>query len=110
MSKRITDYAFESFGVQRRINRMFNEKSGRCLMLAVDHGYFQGAPSGFENLRQAVSPLLPYVNCISPTRGGLKQIGPISTPVILRATGGTSMTRADELDDETVTVSIDEML
>lgn len=108
--KRITDYNFESLGLERRIKRMFNEKSGRCLMLAVDHGYFQGAPRGFENLREAVHPLLPYVNCISPTRGGLKQIGSTSVAVILRATGGTSMSRPDELDDESVTVSIDEML
>lgn len=108
--RRITDYNFESLGLERRIKRMFNEKSGRCLMLAVDHGYFQGAPRCFENLRSAVYPLLPFVDCISPTRGGLKQIGPVNVAVILRATGGTSMSRPNELDDESVTVSIDEML
>ncbi len=110
--KTINDYMhrFSSFGLRDRINRMFNEKSGRCLMLACDHGYFQGAPHGFENLRQAIEPLLPYIDCITPTRGGLMDIGASGKPVILRATGGSSITRPDELDQEHITVGIDEIV
>lgn len=110
--KTINDYMhrFGSFGLQDRIKRMFNPDSGRCMMLACDHGYFQGAPHGFENLRKAVEPLLPYIDCITPTRGGLMDIGATGVPVILRATGGSSMTRPDELDKEHITVSIDEIL
>jgi putative autoinducer-2 (AI-2) aldolase len=91
---------------------MFNPDSGRTVLLAVDHGYFQGAPAGLINLRETVTPLLPYCDAISPAIGGLKtSLDPKTrTPIILRATGGNSMRRPDELDDEIVTVSVEEMV
>jgi putative autoinducer-2 (AI-2) aldolase len=110
--KNVFEYQLEWSGLTNRIAQMFDAKSGRTVMLAVDHGYFQGAPSGLINLRKTIEPLLPYCNAISPTIGGLKtSMDPrTKTPVILRATGGNSMLRADELDDEIVTVSVEEML
>jgi len=110
--KKIFDYQIEWSGLENRLAQMFNLKSGRTVMLAVDHGYFQGAPRGLENLRKTIEPLLPYCDAISPTIGGLKtSINPhIRTPIILRATGGNSMTRINELDDEIVTVSIEEII
>jgi len=80
-------------------------------MLAVDHGYFQGVPKGLENIRKTVEPLLPYCDALSPTIGGLRTLDPwLRVPIILRATGGNSLERREELDDEIVTVSIDEVL
>jgi putative autoinducer-2 (AI-2) aldolase len=110
--RKIFDYQVEWSGLQNRMAQMFNAESGRTVLLAVDHGYFQGAPSGLENLRKTIDPLLPYCDAISPTLGGLKtSMDPrCTTPVILRATGGNSMRRADELDDEIVTVSVEEMV
>lgn len=110
--KRVTDYQVEWSGLSNRMAQIFNEKSGHTVMLAVDHGYFQGSPSGLTNLRKTIESLLPYCDAISPTIGGLKtSIDPKTrTPVILRATGGSSMRRVDELDDEIVTVSVEEMI
>jgi putative autoinducer-2 (AI-2) aldolase len=110
--KKITEYQVEYSGLINRMARMFNPQSGRTVLLAVDHGYFQGAPAGLENLRKTIEPLLPYCDAISPTIGGLKtNMDPwCTTPIILRATGGNSMRRPAELDDEIVTVSIEEIL
>lgn len=32
------------WGMQSRLSRIFNPKSNRTVMLAFDHGYFQGRP------------------------------------------------------------------
>ena len=108
----VFDYQMEWSGLQNRLASMFNPESGRTVLLAVDHGYFQGAPAGLINLRETIAPLLPYCDAISPTIGGLKtSMDPrCTTPVILRATGGNSMRRPEELDDEIVTVSVEEMV
>jgi putative autoinducer-2 (AI-2) aldolase len=110
--RNVFDYQIEWSGLQNRLAQMFHPQSGRTVLLAVDHGYFQGAPSGLVNLRATVEPLLPYCDAVSPTIGGLKtSLDPRRrAPVILRATGGNSMTRAAELDDEIVTVPVEEML
>lgn len=110
--KSFFDYQTEWSGLQNRMAQMFDPVSGHTVMLAVDHGYFQGAPAGLINLRETIKPLLPYCDAVSPTIGGLKtSMDPATrTPVILRATGGNSMRRADELDDEIVTVSVEEMV
>jgi len=111
--KSIQDFSFEGEGrgLQNRLAQMFDPKSGRTVMLAVDHGYFQGVPKGLENIRKTVEPLLPCCDALSPTIGGLRTLDPWSrVPIILRATGGNSLERREELDDEIVTVSIDEVL
>ncbi|HRU38728.1 MAG TPA: 3-hydroxy-5-phosphonooxypentane-2,4-dione thiolase LsrF [Candidatus Goldiibacteriota bacterium] len=109
--KKITQYKAEWSGLTNRLAQMFDAKSGRTVLLAVDHGYFQGAPSGLEDLRKTIDPLLPFCDAFSPTVGGLKIMDPwCKTPVILRATGGNSMRRPSELDDEIVTVSIEQIL
>jgi DhnA family fructose-bisphosphate aldolase class Ia len=43
-----------------RLNRMFNEKSGCCLDVAVDHGFFNqpGFLSGIEDIRAVVQTLV----------------------------------------------------
>lgn len=45
---------------QSRLNRLFNAKSGRCLDVAVDHGFFNelGFLAGIEDLRSAVRTLV----------------------------------------------------
>lgn len=110
--KKVFDYPTEFSGLENRIASMFDKDSGHTVMLAVDHGYFQGAPEGLIDLRKTIEPLLPYCDAISPTIGGLKKCidSRTRTPIILRATGGNSMRRPDELDDEIVTVSIEEIL
>jgi putative autoinducer-2 (AI-2) aldolase len=34
------------WGMQNRLARIFSPKSGRTVMLAFDHGYFQGPTTG----------------------------------------------------------------
>jgi 3-hydroxy-5-phosphonooxypentane-2,4-dione thiolase len=96
------------WGIQDRLARVL--KGGRTVMLAVDHGYFQGPTTGLESLRRTVTPLLPYADSLMLTRGALRtSVDPGGgLPIVLRASGGTSVLR--ELSDEGVTTSIEEAL
>ncbi|MCB1241818.1 MAG: 3-hydroxy-5-phosphonooxypentane-2,4-dione thiolase, partial [Verrucomicrobiae bacterium] len=81
------------WGLKNRLSRVFNPKDGRTLMLAFDHGYFQGPTTGLERIDQTILPLEPYVDCLMLTRGIQRSIVPASTQkaIALRASGGTSM-------------------
>lgn len=83
----------------------------KCFYLAMDHGYFQGPTYKLENVGTAALPLLEFVDALFVTRGVLRsQIPPgIETPIILRVSGGTSMTGAD-LANEAITTSIDDII
>jgi len=96
------------WGKKNRLARIMN--GGRTVMLAVDHGYFQGPTTGLEDPRRTIAPLLPYVDSLMLTRGVLRtSVDPESTvPVVLRVSGGTSILK--ELSDEVVTTSIEEAL
>ena len=43
------------FGIENRLSKIFKPKSGKTVMLAVDHGYFQGPTTGLVNLEETVS-------------------------------------------------------
>jgi 3-hydroxy-5-phosphonooxypentane-2,4-dione thiolase len=85
-------------------------RAGKTVMLAVDHGYFQGPTTGLENLRKTVTPLIPYADSLMLTRGAVRtSLDPEqATPIVLRVSGGTSILK--ELSDEGVTTSIEEAL
>ena len=85
-------------------------KGGRTVMLAVDHGYFQGPTTGLEDPRKTITPLLPYADSLMLTRGVLRtSVDPdLGVPVVLRVSGGTSVLK--ELSDEVVTTSIEEAI
>lgn len=85
-------------------------KGGRTVMLAVDHGYFQGPTTGLEDPRKTITPLLPYADSLMLTRGVLRtSVDPdLEVPVVLRVSGGTSILK--ELSDEVVTTSIEEAI
>ena len=38
------------WGMQNRLARIFNPESGKTVMLAIDHGYFQGPTTGLERI------------------------------------------------------------
>ncbi len=87
------------WGLKNRLSRIFNPNDGRTLMLAFDHGYFQGPTTGLERVDQTILPLEPYVDCLMLTRGIQRSVVPASTQkaIALRASGGTSMvSRMDE--------------
>ena len=91
------------WGMKNRLARVFNPASGHTVMLAVDHGYFQGPTSGLERIDLSIVPLLPQCDALFCTRGILRSVIPADCqkPMVLRASGGPSILR-EELSDEQV--------
>ena len=98
------------WGMKNRLARIFNPENGRTVMLAIDHGYFQGPTTGLERIDVNILPLVPYANTLMLTRGILRSIVPPSdtTPIVLRVSGGTSILK--ELSNEEITVDIEESI
>jgi putative autoinducer-2 (AI-2) aldolase len=98
------------WGLHNRLTRII-KKDGHTVMLAVDHGYFMGPTSGLEHLGQMVTPLLRYADTLMLTRGMLRSDIPafISTPIVLRVSGGTSVIGSKMLHEGTV-VSIEDAI
>jgi putative autoinducer-2 (AI-2) aldolase len=97
------------WGMKNRLARVFNPASGRTVMLAVDHGYFQGPTSGLERIDLSIVPLLPQCDALFCTRGILRSLIPADTekPMVLRASGGPSILR-EELSDEQIAMDMDD--
>ena len=98
------------WGMQNRLARIFNPKTGRTVMLAFDHGYFQGATTGLERIDVKMMPLAPYADTLMLTRGILRSIVPPSftQSIVMRASGGTSMLK--ELSNEDIAVDIEDSI
>ncbi len=98
------------WGMQNRLARVFSPKTGRTVMLAFDHGYFQGPTSGLERIDLKILPLIPYADCLMLTRGILRSVIPASTPkpVVLRVSGGTSILK--ELSNEGLAMDIEDAI
>lgn len=64
------------WGMKRRFSRLFNEKSGKTIMLAFDHGYIMGPTSGLERIDITIPPLADYVDVLMASRGPLKSCIP----------------------------------
>src|SRR5690625_2457012 len=56
------------FGMRHRLSRIFGD-DGRTVMLAFDHGYFQGPTSGSERVDMNIVPLAPQADALMGTRG-----------------------------------------
>jgi putative autoinducer-2 (AI-2) aldolase len=100
------------WGMQNRLAQIINPDTGHTVMLAVDHGYFQGPTSGLEEPGKTIAPLLPYADALMPTRGVLREcVDPhTQTTMVLRVSGGNSMARVDELSDEIITTTIEDAI
>ncbi len=99
-----------NWGMKNRISRIIKPATGRCVMLAVDHGYFQGPTTGLSDLGKTVNPLLPYADALMITRGALRNwIDPASDiPIILRVSGGQSILK--ELSNEVITTCVEDAI
>ena len=97
--------------MKNRLSKVISPKTGKTVMLAVDHGYFQGPTTGLRELKKAVEPLIPYADCLFITRGMLRNCVDPQTkiPVFLRVSGGPSVLKED-LSDEYITTSMLEAL
>jgi 3-hydroxy-5-phosphonooxypentane-2,4-dione thiolase len=91
-----------------RLARVFSPTSGRTVMLAVDHGYFQGPTTGLERIDLNIVPLLPHCDALFCTRGILRSVIPAESqrPMVLRASGGPSILK--ELSDEQIAMHMED--
>ncbi len=98
------------WGMKNRLSRIFNPKSGKTVMLAIDHGYFQGPTTGLERVDVTILPLLPYCDTLMLTRGMLRTTIPpgFDKGIVLRASGGPSV--LSDLSNERLAIDIDEAI
>ena len=96
------------WGLKNRLSRIFDPVSGRTVMLAIDHGYFQGPTTGLERIDLDIVPLLPYADTLMCTRGILRSLIPptFGKGIVIRASGGPSILK--ELSNEEIAISIEE--
>lgn len=94
------------FGMQHRLSRIFNEDSGNTVMLAFDHGYFQGPTSGLERVDLNIVPLIGHADALMATRGIIRSVIPPagSGALVVRASGGPSVLK--ELSDERIAMDM----
>src|SRR5213592_965307 len=97
------------WGMSNRLSRVFRPDTGRTVMLAVDHGYFQGPTTGLERIDLSIVPLLPQCDALFCTRGVLRSLIPAESqkPIVLRASGGPSILR-EELSDEQIAMDMED--
>lgn len=107
------NYGSNGWGKTNRMAQIFRQNAAgqaHTVMLAVDHPYFYGPTTGLEDPRVSIQPLVVHADAISPAKGTLVYaLDPlVPTPIILRVTGGNSMTRREELSDEHIITSVEE--
>ena len=96
------------WGMKNRLARIFRPNSGRTVMLAIDHGYFQGPTSGLERVDLNIVPIAPWADALMLTRGMLRSTIPPSYKggVVMRASGGPSILK--DLSHERIAVDIED--
>ena len=98
------------WGMKNRLARIFNPEDGRTVMLAIDHGYFQGPTSGLERIDVNIMPLVPDADVVMCTRGILRTIIPpaVTKPIVIRASGGPSILK--ELSNEELAMDMEDCI
>jgi putative autoinducer-2 (AI-2) aldolase len=98
------------WGMKNRLSNIFDPKTGRTVMLAVDHGYFMGPTTGLERIDVSIVPLLKYADTLMCTRGILRTTIPatFNKGIVIRASGGPSILK--ELSDESIAVDIEDAI
>ncbi len=98
------------WGMQDRFARIFQPQSGRTVMLAIDHGYFQGPTTGLERVDLNIVPIVPYADALMLTRGILRSMIPSASgkPIVLRASGGPSILK--DLSNEQLAVDLEDAI
>ncbi len=98
------------WGMKNRLARIFRPDTGRTVMLAIDHGYFQGPTSGLERVDLGIVPIAPHADALMLTRGILRSTIPAvhRGGIVMRASGGPSVLK--ELSDERMAVDLEDAL
>lgn len=96
------------WGMKNRLSRIFRPDTGKTVMFAIDHGYFQGPTTGLERVDLNIVPLMQYSDAIMLTRGILRTTVPptLTKAVVMRSSGGPSILK--ELSDEQIAVDIED--
>jgi 3-hydroxy-5-phosphonooxypentane-2,4-dione thiolase len=96
------------WGMKNRLARVFRPESGRTVMLAIDHGYFQGPTTGLERIDLNIVPMAHYADALMLTRGILRSSVPASHRggIVLRASGGPSILK--ELSNERIALDMED--
>ena len=96
------------WGMQNRLARIFRPDSGRTVMLAIDHGYFQGPTTGLERVDLSIVPIAKYANALMLTRGILRSTIPAAHQggIVMRASGGPSILK--ELSNERIALDMED--
>jgi 3-hydroxy-5-phosphonooxypentane-2,4-dione thiolase len=99
------------WGMKNRMSKIIRPEDNRCVMLAVDHGYFLGPTERLEVPSNIIKPLLPYADSLMLTRGILRtSVNPNNgIPIVLRVSGGSSIV-GEDLSNETITTSVEEAI
>lgn len=97
------------WGMKNRFSRIIKPKSGHCVMLAIDHGYFGNIPGQLKHFED-LNPLFEYADALMLTRGMLRNcVSPdVDIPIVLRVSAGASMLK--ELSNEEINVALDDAL
>ena len=98
------------WGMKNRLARIFTPATNRTVMLAIDHGYFQGPTTGLERVDLNIVPLMPFADALMLTRGILRTTVPptITKPIVLRCSGGPSILK--ELSNEELAVDVEDAI
>lgn len=96
------------WGMKNRLARIFRPGSGRTVMLAFDHGYFQGPTTGLERLDLNIVPIAPYADALMLTRGALRSTIPATFGggIVMRASGGPSILK--DLSNERIALDMED--
>ncbi|TNJ39898.1 3-hydroxy-5-phosphonooxypentane-2,4-dione thiolase [Chlorobaculum thiosulfatiphilum] len=98
------------WGMKNRLSRIFRPETGKTVMFAIDHGYFQGPTTGLERPDVNIVPLMKHADAIMLTRGILRTTVPpsLTKAVVMRCSGGPSILK--ELSDEELAVDIEDAI
>lgn len=99
------------WGLENRLSQIIKPKTGKTVMLAVDHGYFLGPTKNLEDAQSTIKPLLSFADALMLTRGILRtSVTPkTSVPIVLRVSGGSSII-GNDLSNEGITTSMEEVV
>lgn len=96
------------WGMKNRLARIFRPDTGRTVMLAIDHGYFQGPTTGLERVDLNIVPIAPHADALMLTRGMLRSTIPATFRggIVMRGSGGPSILK--ELSNERVALDMED--
>jgi putative autoinducer-2 (AI-2) aldolase len=96
------------WGMKNRLGRIFRPDRGRTVMLAFDHGYFQGPTTGLERVDLNIVPIAAHADALMLTRGMLRSTIPATYRggVVMRASGGPSILK--DLSNERIALDMED--